>query len=221
MLASAPPIRNCEMQLRELREYSPVVVGRTAGNTSIPDSAERRPAAQRWTGSWPMPRSGSSTALPCGKSTVLGARCYTSISSIEREPTSHLYWCRLNRRLVMRVVVPMRKLHKVRRVGGSHHAERILAVNGTAVADCAPLPAGRTWTLLNELLEAGYTKTFLAKQLGSCAKRPSLQIPADRITPDSAWLPSTQAMQTTPPGARVCARTLTSLGRRHMPPCRR
>ena len=35
---------------------------------------------------------------------------------------------------------------------------------------------------LNELLEAGYTKTFVAKQLGRRAKTPSLQIQADRIT---------------------------------------
>ena len=63
-----------------------------------------------------------------------------------------------------------------------HHADRILAVDRTAVADCALVPAGRTWTLLNELLEAGYTKTFLAKQLGSRAKRPSLQIGTHGIT---------------------------------------
>jgi hypothetical protein len=62
------------------------------------------------------------------------------------------------------------------------HADRILAVDRTAIADRAVVPAGRTWKLLNEQLEAGYTKTFLAKQLGSRAKRPSLQIGADRIT---------------------------------------
>jgi DNA invertase Pin-like site-specific DNA recombinase len=62
-----------------------------------------------------------------------------------------------------------------------HNADRILAVDKSAMADHALVPAGRTWTLLNELLEAGYTKTFLAKQLGSRAKRPSLQIQADRI----------------------------------------
>ena len=70
------------------------------------------------------------------------------------------------------------KQRKIRK----HHADRILAVDRTAVADCALVPAGRTWTLLNELLEAGYTKTFLAKQLGNRAKRPSLHIQADRIT---------------------------------------
>ena len=63
-----------------------------------------------------------------------------------------------------------------------HHADRILAVDRAAIADGALVPAGRTWTLLNELLEAGYTKTFLAKQLGSRAKTPSLQIEAQRIT---------------------------------------
>jgi hypothetical protein len=63
-----------------------------------------------------------------------------------------------------------------------HHADRILAVDRTAIADRALVPAGRSWKLLNELLEAGYTKTFLAKQLGSGAKTPKLQIQADRIT---------------------------------------
>ena len=70
------------------------------------------------------------------------------------------------------------KQHKIRK----HHADRILAVNRSAIADCALVPAGRTWTLLSELLAAGYTKTFLAKQLGSRAKRPSLQIETYRIT---------------------------------------
>jgi hypothetical protein len=50
------------------------------------------------------------------------------------------------------------------------------------MADRALVAAGRTWALLNELLEAGYTKTFRAKQLGSRAKTPSLQIEGDRIT---------------------------------------
>jgi hypothetical protein len=63
-----------------------------------------------------------------------------------------------------------------------HRADRILAVDRTAIADRALVPAGRTWALLNELLGAGYTKTFLAKQLGSRTKAPSLQIQADRIT---------------------------------------
>ena len=52
----------------------------------------------------------------------------------------------------------------------------------TAVADRALVSGGRTWALLNELLAAGYTKTFLAKQLGSRSKTPSLQVEADRIT---------------------------------------
>jgi hypothetical protein len=55
-------------------------------------------------------------------------------------------------------------------------------VDRTAIADRALVAAGRTWVLLNELLEAGYSKTFLAKQLGSRSKTPSLQVEADRIT---------------------------------------
>ena len=63
-----------------------------------------------------------------------------------------------------------------------HHADRILAVDRSAIADHALVPAGPTWKLLDELLAAGYTRTFLAKQLGSRSKTPSLQIQADRIT---------------------------------------
>lgn len=70
------------------------------------------------------------------------------------------------------------KRRRIRR----NHAERILAVDRSAVADGAIVPAGRTWALLNELLEGGYTKTFLAKQLGSRARRPSLQIGTRWIT---------------------------------------
>ena len=70
------------------------------------------------------------------------------------------------------------KQHKIRK----HHADRILAVDRMAIADCALVSAARTWTLLNELLAEGYTKTFLARQMGSRAKRPSLQIEAHRIT---------------------------------------
>jgi hypothetical protein len=54
-------------------------------------------------------------------------------------------------------------------------------VDRRAVADGALVPAGRTWALLNEPLEAGYTKTFLRQAAGFRAKRPSLQIEANRI----------------------------------------
>ena len=70
------------------------------------------------------------------------------------------------------------KQQKIRK----HHADRVLAVDRAAIADGTLVPAAQTWNLLNELLESGYTKTFLAKQLGSGAKTPKLQIQADRIT---------------------------------------
>ena len=63
-----------------------------------------------------------------------------------------------------------------------HHADRILAVDRSAIADGALVPAAQTWKLLNELLDSGYTKAFLAKQLGSRSKPPSLQIGTDKIT---------------------------------------
>jgi hypothetical protein len=58
-----------------------------------------------------------------------------------------------------------------------HHADRIMAVDRTSIADRALVAAGRTWALLNELLEASYSKTFLAKLLGSRAKTPPHRIP--------------------------------------------
>ena len=63
-----------------------------------------------------------------------------------------------------------------------HHADRILTVDLTAIADGTLVPAGPAWKLLDALLEAGYTRRFLAKQLGSRAKSPALQIQCDMIT---------------------------------------
>jgi DNA-binding CsgD family transcriptional regulator len=56
--------------------------------------------------------------------------------------------------------------HRVR----AHLAARVLEVDRSAVADHALVPAGPTWKLLDELIAAGYTKRWLAEQLGYKAK---------------------------------------------------
>lgn len=65
-------------------------------------------------------------------------------------------------------------------------AKRILAVDREAVADHALIPAGPTWRLVHELLEEGFTKTELARRLGSRSKTPSLQLRRDVITAANA-----------------------------------
>jgi len=60
-------------------------------------------------------------------------------------------------------------------------ARRILAIDRDAVADGGLVRAGRTHALIQRLLEEGFTKTELARRLGSRAKVPALQIRADLI----------------------------------------
>lgn len=62
----------------------------------------------------------------------------------------------------------------------------ILAVDEQAIADHAHVPAGPTWQKIERLLEDGYTKTQIAKWLGSKAKTPALQLQRDFITAKSA-----------------------------------
>lgn len=51
---------------------------------------------------------------------------------------------------------------------------RILAVDAGARADASTVPAGPTWRRIGQLLEEGYTKGRIARELG--ARYPSLQI---------------------------------------------
>lgn len=55
-------------------------------------------------------------------------------------------------------------------------ARRILAIDRDAIADHALVPAGPTWRLVRHLLEEGFTKTELARRLGSTARTPALQL---------------------------------------------
>lgn len=53
-------------------------------------------------------------------------------------------------------------------------ARRILKTTVAARADGSPVAAAPTWRLINELLEEGFTKARIARELGS--KTPALQI---------------------------------------------
>jgi hypothetical protein len=59
-------------------------------------------------------------------------------------------------------------------------ARRILAVTPAAIADHALVPAARAWRLINELLEEGFTKAHIARELGYA--RPALQLNRTTIT---------------------------------------
>jgi len=58
-------------------------------------------------------------------------------------------------------------------------ARRVLAVTAAARADASTVPAGPTWWLIRRLLEEGYTKGRLARELG--AQRPALQLGRRRV----------------------------------------
>jgi len=64
---------------------------------------------------------------------------------------------------------------------------KILAVDLKAAADRAYVPAAPTWRRINELIEEGFTRQFLAKRLGSKAKQPRLQLRKDRVTARHAY----------------------------------
>ena len=55
-------------------------------------------------------------------------------------------------------------------------SERILAVTVTAARGGQRVDAGPTWRLIEKLVAAGYTRAHLARELGSQAASPTLQI---------------------------------------------
>jgi hypothetical protein len=58
-------------------------------------------------------------------------------------------------------------------------AKRLLAVTPAARADHSTVPAGRTWRLINHLLEEGFSKARLARELGMRTR--ALQIGKTRV----------------------------------------
>lgn len=61
----------------------------------------------------------------------------------------------------------------------------ILAVTEAAAADRALIPAAPTWKLLDELIQDGYTRAALARQLGYA--NPALQLNRNQITVRNAY----------------------------------
>ena len=61
---------------------------------------------------------------------------------------------------------------------------RILAVTPACRGDAALVPAADTWRRIEWLLEEGFTKARIARELG--AKRPALQLRRDRVTARTA-----------------------------------
>lgn len=62
----------------------------------------------------------------------------------------------------------------------------ILSVTRYAIRGRSLVSAKSTWQKINWLLEEGFTKTELAKRMGSKAKTPALQLRRGLITADSA-----------------------------------
>lgn len=65
-------------------------------------------------------------------------------------------------------------------------AERILLVLPVDAADRALIPAGPTWKLLEDLIGHGHTRTSIARELGSTAKHPALQVGRDLVEASTA-----------------------------------
>jgi hypothetical protein len=63
---------------------------------------------------------------------------------------------------------------------------RILAADQSCIADGARVAAGPTWRILDGLIAEGYSRTLLAKWLGSKARVPALQIPRHAVTARTA-----------------------------------
>ena len=57
---------------------------------------------------------------------------------------------------------------------------KILAVSRAQASDRSCVPAARTWKLIGELLDEGYTKSRLARRLGYVV--PALQFNRERVT---------------------------------------
>lgn len=64
--------------------------------------------------------------------------------------------------------------------------DRILAVGRSAAAPGALIDARPTWRLIDDMIRHGYTRTAIARALGSTAAVPALQIGRDQVTAATA-----------------------------------
>lgn len=62
----------------------------------------------------------------------------------------------------------------------------ILGISRRDARGSSLVPAGATWNLIRELLAEGFSKRRLARELGSKAKNPALQLRTDFITAENA-----------------------------------
>lgn len=81
--------------------------------------------------------------------------------------------------------VPGRRQRPSQRIRPATEAA-ILAVTAGDAAAGARIPAGPTWALLDDLLARGFTKSWLARALGSTAKTPALQVGRDLVLASTA-----------------------------------
>jgi hypothetical protein len=68
----------------------------------------------------------------------------------------------------------------------SETLERVLAVTVDSVGGGQRVPAAPTWALIDELVAAGHSRASLARQLGSRAVSPALQIGTRRVRASTA-----------------------------------
>jgi hypothetical protein len=78
------------------------------------------------------------------------------------------------------ILVGIRKGRRKRCLASTEKA--ILGVTIQAWGDAHLVDAAPTWELLDELINRGWTKTYLARELGSKAKTPALQVKKDKVT---------------------------------------
>jgi hypothetical protein len=65
-------------------------------------------------------------------------------------------------------------------------AAKILAVGRSKASDGAFIDAKQTWRLIDDLVNHGWTKTAIAKAIGSKAQRPALQLQRNKVTAKNA-----------------------------------
>lgn len=108
------------------------------------------------------------------------------------ETRAHIDWLSsigVGRRTIAQITGLRPKTIRDIRIGDTRRvlqstANRILAIGRSAQPATTHIDAAPTWTLINDLLYLGFTKTRIAHELG--AKTPALQINPTRVTLENA-----------------------------------
>ena len=106
------------------------------------------------------------------------------------EARKHLLWLSKvgvgKRQVAERTGISLSAIYKLRRGVVTkcrpETANKILGIGRSAAADGAYVDATKIWKLIDELVRAGYTKTWIAAQIGSNAKTPALQLGRRRVS---------------------------------------